>query len=197
MEIMREAEEDGAAEADTVENEAPRAEIHAQDSKAPVGGQPMKIFVFDAAGTSATTPPATAAQHSHSAPSSLAPEKEPDVPLRSAASTPRPGQHLLTERPDDEQREVDSMADDKRKDKRKGGGLSKEQRDELAAYDAERKRVRQERIDNLTRKLIDRISVWTETDKGPDTTYAFNAKTQHEVENLKMESFGIDILHCE
>ena len=196
MEIMREAEEEGAAEADPVENEAPRAEIHEKDSGTPPAGQPKRVFVPSAAGTSATTSATPAAQQSHSAPSSLAPEKELDVPPRSTTSTPRPGQHLLTERPDDEQREVDSTAGDKGKDKRKGG-LSKEQRDELAAYEAERKRVRQERVDNLTRKLIDRISVWTETDKGPDTTYAFNAKTQHEVENLKMESFGIDILHCE
>jgi len=56
--------------------------------------------------------------------------------------------------------------------------------------------VRQERVDTLAKKLVDRISIWTETDKGPDVTRAFQEKTRLEVENLKMESFGLDILHA-
>lgn len=82
---------------------------------------------------------------------------------------------------------------DKKKDK---GGLSKEQRDQLAEYEKERARIRQERVDTLVRKLIDRISVWTETDKGDDVTRSFQEQTRLEVENLKMESFGLDILHA-
>jgi hypothetical protein len=83
----------------------------------------------------------------------------------------------------------------RKKDKKKGG-LSKAQRDELAAYEKERARIRQERVDTLAKKLVDRISIWTETDKGPDVTRAFQEKTRLEVENLKMESFGLDILHA-
>lgn len=81
------------------------------------------------------------------------------------------------------------------KEKRKGG-LTKEQREELAAFEMERKRVRDERVKTLSDKLIDRISVWTETDKGADVTAAFREKMRLEVENLKMESFGIEILHA-
>jgi len=51
-------------------------------------------------------------------------------------------------------------------------------------------------VDTLARKLIDRISIWTETDKGADVTHAFEEKTRLEVENLKMESFGLEILHA-
>lgn len=83
-----------------------------------------------------------------------------------------------------------------RKKEKKKGGLSKAQREELAAYEKERARIRQERVDTLAKKLIDRISIWTETDKGPDVTKAFQEKTRLEVENLKMESFGLDILHA-
>lgn len=83
----------------------------------------------------------------------------------------------------------------RKKDKKKGG-LTKAQREELLAYEKERARVRQERVDTLAKKLIDRISIWTETDKGPDVTKAFQEKTRLEVENLKMESFGLDILHA-
>lgn len=78
----------------------------------------------------------------------------------------------------------------------KRAGLSKEQREQLAAYERERALIRQERVDTLVRKLVDRISVWTETDKNADVTRAFQEKTRLEVENLKMESFGIDILHA-
>lgn len=80
--------------------------------------------------------------------------------------------------------------------KEKKKGLSKEQREELLAYERERERVRQERVDTLARKLTDRMSVWTETDKGGDVTKAFRDKTKLEVENLKMESFGLEILHA-
>ncbi|KAL3958458.1 hypothetical protein ACCO45_006620 [Purpureocillium lilacinum] len=83
----------------------------------------------------------------------------------------------------------------KAKEKKKGG-LSKEQREQLAEFERERARVRKERVDTLSRKLLDRISVWTETDKGSDVTRAFQEKMRLEVENLKMESFGIDILHA-
>jgi len=74
--------------------------------------------------------------------------------------------------------------------------LSKEQRDELAAFEDERRKIREERVDTLSKKLIDRISVWTETDKGKDVTEAFKEKMRLEVENLKMESFGLEILHA-
>ena len=83
----------------------------------------------------------------------------------------------------------------RKKDKKKGG-LTKAQREELQAYEEERARVRQERVDTLAKKLVDRISIWTETDKGSDVTKAFQEKTRLEVENLKMESFGLDILHA-
>ncbi|KAF4954722.1 hypothetical protein FGADI_5020 [Fusarium gaditjirri] len=83
----------------------------------------------------------------------------------------------------------------KHKEKKKGG-LTKEQREQLAAYEKERAKIRQERVDTLARKLLDRLSVWTETDKGSDVTKAFQEKMRLEVENLKMESFGIDILHA-
>lgn len=83
-----------------------------------------------------------------------------------------------------------------RKKEKKKGGLTKEQRERLEAYEKERRKIRDERVDNLAKKLVDRISVWTETDKGPDVTKAFEDKIRLEVENLKMESFGLEILHA-
>ncbi|KAI2465152.1 DnaJ-domain-containing protein [Annulohypoxylon bovei var. microspora] len=104
----------------------------------------------------------------------------------------------LMDRPADEAHLIDQTEEEKelRKKEKKKGGLTKEQREQLAAYEKERARIRQERVDTLARKLVDRISVWTETDKGSDVTTAFQAKTRLEVENLKMESFGLDIMHA-
>lgn len=83
-----------------------------------------------------------------------------------------------------------------REKQKKGRGLTKEQREELYAYEMERKKIRDERVATLAQKLVNRISLWTETDKGSDVTAAFRDKTKLEVENLKMESFGLEILHA-
>lgn len=120
----------------------------------------------------------------------------------SGTSTPRRqlGQQAIMDRSEEEaQMDAAGLTSEEkelRKKEKKKGGLSKEQREKLAAYEAERRRIREERVDTLVKKLIDRISVWTETDKGPDVTKAFEEKIRLEVENLKMESFGLEILHA-
>jgi curved DNA-binding protein CbpA len=119
----------------------------------------------------------------------------------SGTSTPRRnwGQQTIMDKSEEEAR-MDAAgltAEEKElRKKEKKRGLTKEQREELAAYEAERKKKRDERVDMLVKKLLDRISVWTETDKGLDVTRAFQEKTRLEVENLKMESFGLEILHA-
>lgn len=143
------------------------------------------------------------------APASSAGLKSPSGTTPSRTSSPSPGgtstpkrhqiplRPALMDRPSDDV-SADSAGDSlhkKDKDKKKAG-LTKEQREKLAEYERERARVRQERVDTLAKKLLDRLSVWTETDKGPDVTKAFQEKIRLEVENLKMESFGLDILHA-
>lgn len=85
---------------------------------------------------------------------------------------------------------------DLRKTEKRKGGLTKEQREELHAYELERLKVRQERISTLARKLEDRISVWTESDRSSGTTHAFEMKCKYEAENLKLESFGVELLQA-
>ncbi|KAH9903790.1 heat shock protein DNAj [Xylariomycetidae sp. FL2044] len=128
--------------------------------------------------------------------------EKPSVPSRGTSPGPSaPSRHAipirpaLMDRPSDDAGQTEEEKELRKKEKKKGG-LSKEQRDQLAAYEKERAKIRQERVDTLARKLVDRISVWTETDKGMDVTKAFQEKTRLEVENLKMESFGLDILHA-
>ena len=133
--------------------------------------------------------------------SDLEPPARAASPSTSGTSTPRPrmGQQAIMDKSEEDAR-MDAAGltpeekELRRKEKKKG--LSKEQREELAAYEAERKRIRDERVNTLAKKLLDRISIWTETDKGNDVTKAFTEKTRLEVENLKMESFGLEILHA-
>ncbi|KAI0400770.1 DnaJ domain-containing protein [Xylaria palmicola] len=150
---------------------------------------------------SAATPGTdTKAKEAH-AEAPIPPRRPSPAPSASGTSTPSkhaiPIRPALMDRPSDEAQaegQTDEEKELRKKEKKKG--LTKEQREKLAAYEAERNRVRQERVDTLARKLVDRVSVWTETDKGADVTKAFQGKIALEVENLKIESFGLDILHA-
>ena len=133
--------------------------------------------------------------------SDLKPPMSEPASSTSRASTPRPRigqQAIMAQSEEDARMDAAGLTSEEKelRKKEKKKGLSKEQREELAAYEAERKRIRDERVDTLAKKLLDRISIWTETDKGGDVTKAFQEKTRLEVENLKMESFGLEILHA-
>ncbi|KAF2229760.1 DnaJ-domain-containing protein [Viridothelium virens] len=126
-------------------------------------------------------------------------------PSPSGTSTPRSRSQIPTRPALMDKSEEDARLDaagvtehekELRAKEKKKGGLTKEQREELAAYEMERKKIRDERVDTLSKKLIDRLSTWTETDKGRDVTAAFEEQTRLVVENLKMESFGLEILHA-
>ena len=153
-------------------------------------------------------PPGATTAHNPSDPNLKPPPLPRRAPSPSSSGTstpssrtrPRIAQQAIMEKSEEDAR-MDAAGltpeeKELRRKEKKRGGLSKEQREELAAYEAERKRIRDERVGTLARKLLDRISVWTETDKGWDVTKAFQEKTRLEVENLKMESFGLEILHA-
>lgn len=112
----------------------------------------------------------------------------PDYP-RSGTSTPIAS---ITGGPS----EAAEVAADEKKKKKKASSLTKEQRAELDQYEKERKKAREERVSTLQKKLIDKVGVWTETDKGEAITRAFQEKIRLEAEELKMESFGIELLHA-
>jgi hypothetical protein len=128
-------------------------------------------------------------------------------PAASASGTSTPSQGLPTRlaidnaahRTEEEARmDAANMTEEEKllRAKEKKKGLTKEQREELQAFELERRKAREERVSTLASKLINYISVWTETDKGPDVTKAFKDKTVLEIENLKMESFGLEIMHA-
>ncbi|KAM0255103.1 hypothetical protein ACHAQJ_006107 [Trichoderma viride] len=135
-------------------------------------------------GSTTTTPPAPRSDATSPAPSA---GSRRQIPIRPA---------LMDKAYDETEKEIDQTEDDLKGKGRKKGGMNKEQREKLMAYEKERARIRQERVEALSKKLLDRVSVWAETDKSGDVTRAFQEKMRLEVENLKMESFGIDILHA-
>jgi hypothetical protein len=174
-----------AAKAKEAEAEAERAGAHAADAAPPAYGAPPPAYAEPAAeastATGTTSPPPAAG-------SSKAPAR--GIPIRAA---------IMDKSEEDARMEAAGMTDaekELREKQKKKAGLTKEQREELAAYEMERKKIREERISNLSKKLVDRISLWTETDKAADVTSAFKEKIQLEIENLKMESFGLEILHA-
>ena len=186
-----------------------KQEIHAQ-----TGTQASAQPEAAAAAGAATPPP----QQPHTGPAPAQPQPatqdpslKPPLPPRSPSTSgtttpvssthprPRYGQQaLMAQSEEDARMDAAGLTPEEKelRRKEKKRGLSKEQREELAAYEAERKRIRDERVDTLAKKLLDRISIWTETDKGTDVTRAFEEKSRLEVENLKMESFGLEILHA-
>ncbi|KAK9467763.1 X-domain of DnaJ-containing-domain-containing protein [Lipomyces arxii] len=157
--------------------------------------------------TSAPTEQPSNVESATSKPSYTVPPTQPSAPTSSsqpASQPPRANATLSLDGPEgyvaassDEYKTTSSVASDKKKEKeKKKGGLTAAQRAELEKLDAERKAARKERVDHLTGKLIERLSIYTETDKQDDVRQSFIAKTVLERENLKMESFGIEILHA-
>lgn len=57
----------------------------------------------------------------------------------------------------------------------------------------------EDRINDLTKKLIERIRPFVEAkhpgEKGDPETQAFEAKMKREADDLKLESFGVELLH--
>jgi hypothetical protein len=169
-----------AAKAKEAEAEAERAGAHAADAPPTYDAAPP---VYSAPAESSTAPKATSPPPRTSTPAR-------GIPMRPA---------IMDKSEEEARMEAEGMTDaekELREKQKKKAGLTKEQREELAAYEMERKKIRDERVANLSKKLVDRISVWTETDKANDVTAAFKEKIHLEIENLKMESFGLEILHA-
>lgn len=66
---------------------------------------------------------------------------------------------------------------------------------ELEKFEEECRLKKIDMRNDLTKKLIDKLSLFTETDMKPDVENSFKQKIFYEAESLKMESFGLEILH--
>ncbi|KAI5968699.1 DJP1 [Candida margitis] len=71
----------------------------------------------------------------------------------------------------------------------------KRKKEELEKFEEECRVKKLEARAELAKKLVDRLSLLTETDMKDDVVESFKAKMKYEAESLKMESFGLEILH--
>jgi curved DNA-binding protein CbpA len=82
---------------------------------------------------------------------------------------------------------------------RKRNKLTPEQRKKLQELEEERKKALEERVKTLTTKLIERLRPLVDAerpgDKDDPETKAFREKMRLEAEDLKLESFGLELLH--
>ncbi|RPB11273.1 DnaJ-domain-containing protein [Morchella conica CCBAS932] len=127
--------------------------------------------------------------------------EEPESPSQS--STSRPPQFMVT----DQSQEFPEEARAARRARRRSGGskavppMSREARAEarkkaeLAKYEQERQRAREERVETLSNNLIRKLSTLTDTKMKASDIRRFQRSIQGEAESLKLESFGLHILH--
>ncbi|KAE9399552.1 DnaJ-domain-containing protein [Gymnopus androsaceus JB14] len=74
-----------------------------------------------------------------------------------------------------------------------------EQKERLREQEKERRKVMEARVNMLTAKMIERLRPFVDAkhpgDKDDPETLAFEARMKREVEDLKLESFGVELLH--
>ncbi|CAX45307.1 conserved hypothetical protein [Candida dubliniensis CD36] len=71
----------------------------------------------------------------------------------------------------------------------------KKRKEELEKFEEECRVKKIETRNELSKKLINKLSLFTETDMKDDVIESFQTKIKYEAESLKMESFGLEILH--
>nr|GAT45708.1 predicted protein [Mycena chlorophos] len=96
--------------------------------------------------------------------------------------------------------EADAPLSPPKEKERKKNKLTPEQKEKLREQDKERQRVMEARVTALTTKMIERLRPFVEAkhpgDKDDPETIAFEKKMRREAEDLKLESFGVELLHA-
>ena len=80
---------------------------------------------------------------------------------------------------------------------KKRARMTPEQRKKLEELEKERRKAMEERVATLTTKLAERLRPYVEAqrpgDKSDPETLAFETKMRREAEDLKLESFGVEV----
>jgi len=143
--------------------------------------------------TTSTTEPhlaaATAAPASSSSDGTARPASVHGAPSPASSTTPSAPPRASASEPTSPQ-----MGHAKKRTK-----MTPEQREKLIAHDKERKRALELRVRMLTEKLVERLRPFVEA-KNPGApedpeTVAWEARMRREAEDLKVESFGVEMLH--
>lgn len=79
--------------------------------------------------------------------------------------------------------------------KKKKQKMTQHQREEILKLHEETKKAQEERVRVLSENLLSRIEQYTSASTNQDSLDRFKAKLNEELEDLKIESFGIELLH--
>jgi type IV secretory pathway VirB10-like protein len=170
--------------------------------------EPIPV-VPTAAPATATETPSSPKVHSEPIPADAGHPVEDHVPAQpppsSPSSKPSPGLHVSPlpspgPSPSTSPAPNDTASTKEREEARKKKGkqkLTPEQRQKLDELEKERKKAMEERVKVLTDKLIERVRPFVDAERPGDPsdseTQAFQKKIQLEAEDLKFESFGVEV----
>ena len=91
-------------------------------------------------------------------------------------------------------------AADKERERREAAQRKAEQREKLREHEKARRKAMEQRVAMLTKKMIERLRPFVEAKDpgGSDDleSAAFAEKMKREVEDLKLESFGVEVFLC-
>ncbi|KII85874.1 hypothetical protein PLICRDRAFT_115528 [Plicaturopsis crispa FD-325 SS-3] len=162
-------------------------------SSPPVAGGPATPFGA-AAPASAPETPAASTPHTASPPRT-------ETPRPQTATGHGPSLHMVSpgSPPPESSKSLSGKDKGDHSPKSRKSKVTPEQRQKLDELEKERRRAMEERIAMLTTKLIERLRPFVEAEhpgeKDDPETAAFEAKMKREADDLKLESFGVELLH--
>ncbi|KAI0832088.1 DnaJ-domain-containing protein [Trametes gibbosa] len=168
----------------------PLASAQPQTTSAPSTPAPESSTSTSLVATPARDPsPARAASPSTAPTTPLAPE----TPLSASAKSP-----ASSSAPNLKDREV-HKPEGREAHGKKRAKITPEQRKKLQDLEEERRKNMEERIETLAKKLVDRLRPFVDAKhpghKDDPETVAFELKMRREADDLKLESFGVELLH--
>ena len=185
--------------ATTMMTEEEKAEIekqmnsnNASPSSPAVDSSPMAIPTNPAAPPTASTAPVPA-------PAAATPENRPDGAVPAAAAVPTSASHTSHVVPHESSPSSVTSASlaDKEAERKEAARRKAEQREKLREHDKARRKAMEARVAMLTKKMIERIRPFVEAKDpgGKDDleSNAFTDRMKREVEDLKLESFGVEV----
>ena len=192
---MNEARTPGAGDATSVKSTpaSPSPIAHAEDGPPPASPAPHRASHIPSPARSAS--PASVASPG-AAPAAAAAGQDP-----LAAAVKSPASSSTSNLKEGSGKDVHKTEKEKERDThaKKRAKLTPEQKKKLQELDEERKRAMEERVETLAKKLVDRLRPFVEAkhpgDKDDPETKAFEARMRREADDLKLESFGVELLH--
>ncbi|OSD04759.1 DnaJ-domain-containing protein [Trametes coccinea BRFM310] len=122
-----------------------------------------------------------------------------ETPLSASAKSPASSSNPNLKDKDKELHRSEKGEREAQQGGKKRSKLTPEQKKKLQELEEERRKAMEERIETLAKKLVERLRPFVEAkrpgDKDDPETIAFEQKMRREADDLKLESFGVELLH--